>query len=144
MNLAIISLHFGFAAVWLGCVVTEALFERALLAGDRESHLTLADLHARVDLFIEVPAIAIVVATGVYLWLQGNPSGPGFYVMLTMGLIAIIANSYCVWLVFRRRHVAHLGDWSEFDRLDHQQHKVGAVVLIGLLAAIVSGVIGNT
>ncbi len=59
----VLALHFGFATIWLGCVVTEALFERALLAGDRSAHLTLADLHVRVDKFIEVPAILVVLMT---------------------------------------------------------------------------------
>jgi uncharacterized membrane protein len=140
---AILPLHFGFAAIWLGCVVTEALFERALLAGDRSDHRTLADLHVRVDKFIEVPAIIVVLVTGVLVWLNSTPTSTSFYVMLIAGLIAIAANFHCVWLVFRRRYAAHTENWDEFDRLDHLQHKVGGIVLLGLLVAIVSGVAGR-
>jgi uncharacterized membrane protein len=139
----VIAIHFGFATIWLGCVVTEALFERALLAGNRSAHLTLADLHVRVDKFIEIPAILVVLATGVWMWLNATPTSASFYVMLSSGLVAIAANFYCVFLVFKRRDAAHSKSWDEFDRLDHLQHKIGAIVLFGLLAALVSGVVGR-
>ena len=139
----VIAIHFGFATIWLGCVVTEALFERALLAGNRSAHLTLADLHVRVDKFIEIPAILVVLATGVWMWLNATPTSASFYVMLSSGLVAIAANFYCVFLVFKRRDAAHSKNWDEFDRLDHLQHKIGAIVLLGLLAALVSGVVGR-
>lgn len=133
------SLHLGFAAVWLGCVITEALFERACLAGGRSSHLMLADLHVRVDKIVELPAIVMVLATGAWLYFSIRPEGAAFHVMLVAGLIAIAANLYCVFLVFKRRDAAHASQWNEFDRLDRLQHKVGAVVLLGLLIAIVAG-----
>jgi hypothetical protein len=139
----VLALHFGFATIWLGCVVTEALFERALLAGDRSAHLTLADLHVRVDKFIEVPAILVVLMTGVWMWINTTPTGTSFYVMLVSGLVAITANFYCVLLVFKRRDAAHSKNWDKFDHLDHLQHKVGAFVLLGLLVALVSGVVGK-
>lgn len=135
--------HASFASVWLGCVITEALFERALLAGGRSAHRVLADLHVRVDKFIELPAILIVLFTGVWLWLTSPTSGVAFYSMLAAGLVAMAANAYCILLVFKRREAAHADEWDEFDRLDHQQHKFGAVVLVGLLAAIVSGLSGK-
>lgn len=135
----LLSLHFVFAAVWLGCVITEALFERALLSGDRSSHLVLADLHVRVDKVIEIPAIVVVLLTGVCLWFYVQPVGAAFYVMLVAGVVAMAANVYCVWLVFKRRDAAHASIWNEFERLDHLQHKVGAIVLLGLLIAIAAG-----
>lgn len=136
---SLLFLHLLFAAVWLGCVVTEALFERALLAGDRSSHVVLADLHVRVDKVVEVPAIFIVFLTGVGLWFYLQPTGAAFYMMLVSGVVAIAANVYCVLLVFKRRDAAHALQWNEFDRLDHLQHKVGAIVLLGLLIAIAAG-----
>jgi hypothetical protein len=53
------------------------------------------------------------------------------------------ANLYCVWLVFRRRDAAVAGDWSRFEALDHLQHTFGAVVLIGVLVALVAGYWGR-
>lgn len=120
-------------------MVTEALFERALLVGDRSAHLVLADLHVRVDKFIEIPAILIVFFTGAWLWIHSTSDGLAFYSMVAAGLIAIAANVYCVLLVFKRQAAAHAGEWEVFDRLDHLQHKIGAIVLVGLLAALGAG-----
>ncbi len=101
------------------------------------------DLHVRVDKFSEIPAITLVFITVAWLWLNGNPFGTAFYVMFSAGLIAICANAHCVWLVFKRRDAAHPGNWADFDHMDHQQHKVGAIVLLGLTTAIVAGVLGR-
>ena len=143
MKVALLALHFGFSTIWLGCVLTEALFERALLAGDRSAHLKLADLHVRVDKYIEVPAILFVLITGAALWGSSSSTGSAFYTMLSAGLVAVAANAYCVWLVFRRRDPAQAESWDEFDRLDHLQHKVGAIVLVGLLASVIAGTVGR-
>ena len=143
MAASVLFCHVVFASVWLGCVITEALFERALLAGDRSAHLLLVDLHVRVDLIVEIPAILIVVFTGVWLWLHSEPSGVAVYSMLIAGFVAIAANAYCVYLVFKRKAAAHAGEWDEFDRLDHLQHKVGAIVLVGLLTALGAGLGGR-
>jgi len=51
-------------------------------------------------------------------------------------LLAIAANIYCVSLVFRRHRHALRGDWPAFERADHLQHKIGAVVLLGILGAL--------
>ncbi len=140
MRNAILGLHLLFAGIWLGCVLTEALFERALLAGDRKSHLLLSNLHVRVDKLVEVPMILGALLTGVILWSQGHRTGVAFHVMAGAGVIAIAANLHCVGIVFKRHRAAVAGEWSEFDRLDHMQHKVGAVVLVGLLVALIAGV----
>jgi len=144
MTTALLAIHFTFSALWLGCVLTEALFERALLAGDRSLHRTLADLHVRVDTFIEIPSIVLVLVSGIWLSFLHFPSSIYFYTMLIGGLVAVIANACCVWLVFRRRDAAHALLWGEFDKLDHLQHKVGAIVLLGLLVAIIFGVLANS
>jgi len=132
-------LHIGFAFLWLGCVLTEALFERAMLAGDRASHKALANLHARVDLVVEIPAMLVVLVTGALLWMRAGDYGVAELVMIGAGAVALLANGYCVWLVFKRRSAAHAEEWDAFDRLDHLQHRVGAIVLLGLLVAIVAG-----
>jgi len=51
----ILTLHVLFAGLWLGCVVTEVLFERTLLHRGRETERLLARLHLRVDLWVELP-----------------------------------------------------------------------------------------
>ena len=89
-------IHLTFAALWIGCVLTEALFERALLAGDRASHLLLARLHARVDLLVEIPAFTGVLLTGIILSTQTHSGSIAIKIMMLCGLCAIITNVHTV------------------------------------------------
>lgn len=131
----LLPLHLVCVGVWLGCVLTEALFERALLGQGRAFELVLVALHKKVDLFIEVPAFVGVLVTGA-LMLHGAPPSNLLHAKAGLGILAIAANAYCVWLVFRRGAAAQAGDWETFARIDHAQHKWGAVVLICILAAL--------
>jgi hypothetical protein len=56
MDSLLLPLHLLFVGLWLGSVLTEALFERALLGQGRPAELILTRLHIRVDLAIEIPA----------------------------------------------------------------------------------------
>jgi uncharacterized membrane protein len=135
MTNILLPLHLVFVGLWLGCVLTEVLFERALLGQGRAQELILVRLHQRVDFFIETPAFLVVLITGALMLATSNPS-PALHAKITIGLVAIAANIYCVWLVFRRAKAAVAGQWDEFARLDHLQHKFGAVVLVGILLAL--------
>ena len=128
-------LHLLFVGLWLGCVLTEALFERALLGRGRAHELLLADLHKRVDVWIEIPAFVAVTVTGSLLLMRALPS-PMIHAKVALGLLAVATNMVCVGLVFARAMAAHAGDWLRFDRLDHLQHKLGAVVLLAMLGAL--------
>lgn len=143
MRNTLLSLHLLFVGIWIGCVLTEALFERALLAGDRAAHLTLSALHTRVDKFIEIPMILGVFLTGIALGLQGHRADASFHLMAGAGLVAIAVNLHCAGIVFKRHRAALAGNWPEFDRLDHLQHKVGGLVLAGLIVAVGAGVWGR-
>ncbi|MES2949592.1 MAG: hypothetical protein V4858_13705 [Pseudomonadota bacterium] len=135
MNKLLLLLHIVFIGVWLGCVVTEALFERALLGQGRAQELILVGLHKRVDIFVEIPAFLVVLVTGGLMWANAAPS-TALHAKIGFGVLAILANVYCVWLVFRRAKAATAGDWEQFARLDLLQHKFGAIVLIGILGAL--------
>ena len=135
MKNALLLIHLVFVGVWLGCVITEALFERALLGQGRAQELILVALHKRVDFLLEIPAFLIVMVTGGML-LAGAPPSPLLHLKIGLGLLAISANIYCVLLVLRRARAANAGRWDEFARLDHLQHRFGAVVLLGILAAL--------
>lgn len=131
-------LHLLSIGLWLGCVLTEALFERALLGRGRTSELLLADLHKRVDIWVEIPAFVAVVVTGGLLLAHATPS---FWLTIKvgLGLLAVLANGLCVGVVFARAKAAHAGHWERFEQLDHVQHKLGALVLIGMLGALLVG-----
>ena len=52
MKSVLLTCHLLSVGLWLGCVLTEALFERALLGQGPQAELTLAKLHWRVDQWI--------------------------------------------------------------------------------------------
>jgi len=135
----LLTLHLALVGLWLGCVLTEALFERALLGQGRGKELILTALHKRVDVLIEIPAFTLVVVTGMLLMPQAS-MGLVFVAKLVFALLAVISNIYCVYLVFKRHQLASLGDWMGFEATDHLQHKWGAIVLMGILVALVTGV----
>jgi uncharacterized membrane protein len=135
MKSLLLPLHLLSIGIWLGCVLTEALFERALLGRGREQELLLARLHKRVDLVVEIPAFLLVLVTGVFMLPVGSPSLL-LHAKIGFGLLAVAANAYCVWLVFRRFAHASAGNWEAFARADYLQHKVGAIVLVGILTAL--------
>ena len=132
-------IHVLLAGLWIGCILTEALFERAMLAGDRRSHAALAELHVRVDNFVEIPAFLGVLLTGWSLYPSRSIDGPWFHLKIAAGLAAILVNVYCVVLVYQRRAAAQTGDWDRFDWLDHRQHPFGAAVLVFALIAMLIG-----
>lgn len=135
MSKLLLPLHLTFIGLWLGCVLTEALFERALLGQGRDKELILTALHKRVDVFVEIPAFVLVLATGAML-LANAPSGPLLHAKLAFAGLAVGANLYCVHLVFKRHRLAVQGQWQAFEAADHLQHKLGALILVGILGAL--------
>ncbi len=138
MNTVVSLLHVLFAGLWLGCVLTEALFERALFSKDREQALKLARLHVRVDQFVELPAMLGVLITGA-VRIEAPALTPWLIAMIVCGVVALMANAFCIGIVFRRAAAADAGEMERFERLDHLQHKIGTVVLLGLLGALATG-----
>ena len=135
----LLPIHLIFVGIWLGCVITEALFERALLGKGRAQELILVELHKKVDLVVEIPAFVAVVVTGLLLYQASSPSAL-IYIKIILGVVAVLTNIYCVVLVFQRASAANRGDWQKFESLDSKQHQYGTVVLVSMLLALVIGV----
>lgn len=139
MNALLLPVHLSFVGIWLGCVLTETLFERALLGKGRDQELILAALHKRVDVIVEVPAFVVVLITGALMYPTAGAHGL-LDIKVGVGLLAVIANVYCVWLVMQRATAAKEGAWDRFSRLDHKQHRYGAVVLGAIVLALAIGI----
>lgn len=135
----LLALHLLFAGLWLGCVLTEALFERAILASGPLNAGLLAQLHKRVDLFVEIPAFAGVLVTGAWMAVSRDSWPALLQVKIAAGLLAVAANVWCVVLVLRREAATRRGNHAAFVRIDHRQHQVGAIVLVAMLTALVLG-----
>ena len=134
----LVTLHALLAGAWIGCVLTEALFERALLGQGRDKELILARLHWKVDKFVEGPLLLAVIVTGGVIVRHYTIDGL-LLAKLGFAAVAILANLWCIRLVKVRLSHAETGRWEDFDRTDHAQHKWGAVVLLGLLGAAILG-----
>lgn len=132
------ALHVLFAGAWIGTVLVEALFERALLGQGREQELILARLHWKVDKLVELPLLIATVASGAKL-LRDVPLDGLLRAKLACAALAVFANLYCIWLVRLRLKVAEAGAWELFAMIDRRQHQIGALVLIGLLGAATLG-----
>lgn len=128
------TLHLLAVGAWIGTVLVEALFERALLGQGRDKELALARLHWQVDKLVELPLLIVVLASGAKL-LGQVPHDPLLRAKLACAALAIFANLYCIWLVRLRLKVAEAGAWELFAMIDKRQHQIGALVLIGLLGA---------
>ncbi|MBI5259063.1 MAG: hypothetical protein HY855_21340 [Burkholderiales bacterium] len=129
-------LHLLCVGAWLGCVLTEALFEREMLAQGPAAHRALADLHWRVDRWVELPSFCGVLLSGVVMAHARAPADGWLLAKMAAGLLAVGLNLWCVRLVWRRRAQAQAGDAAGFARTDAAQHRWGAGVLLGLLAAL--------
>lgn len=129
--------HILAAAIWLGCVLTETLGEHGGVS-NAELKRFVSVTHVRWDLWIEAPALVVVAASG--LWLLGGATVDAtLAVKIACGGAAVVANLACIGLVLHRARAARADDWANWTRLDILQHKVGAVVLFGLVAALALG-----
>ncbi|HEX5786130.1 MAG TPA: hypothetical protein VFY35_15480 [Burkholderiaceae bacterium] len=131
-------LHVWCAGMWLGCVLTEVVFERTLADQSGQANLPLARLHWWVDVWVEGPLLLAVGLTGVAGWPSSHATAP-LHTMAVLGGLAIVANLWCMRLVWLRMKAAQAGHHELYTRLDHAQHRWGAVVLLGLLGAASAG-----
>lgn len=134
---ALLFLHIFFMAAWVGCILVEALYEHSI-APTPEMRRFVSELHWRTDTFIEIPAFLAVLLTGGAL-LHAAPMNGVLWTKVACGLIAIAVNTGCVWLVLARLRAARANNFATWEKLDHWQHKLGAVVLLALLAALTLG-----
>lgn len=139
-HLLLLCLHLLAAGAWAGCVATEVFFERRLAAIPLRA--PLADLHRRVDLWVELPALLLVAATGVAMLLQQVPTPWGVLLglKLVLGGLAVLANLVCIRMVLERDAAQRADDDAAYRRFDALQHRWGAGVVLGLAGAILFGV----
>jgi hypothetical protein len=126
-------LHVIFAGVWLGCILVEAVFEHG---SGPQMRLYISKLHWSVDKAIEIPAFLGVGVTGGLLFLGQAQMTPLLWTKAAFGAAAILLNVICVWIVRVRLAHALSGNDAAWLRWDYWQHKLGGVVLAGLVIAL--------
>ena len=94
--------HLMVLSVWLGVVVTEALFEFS--GSDAESLRAAARFHYTVDKYGELPILLGVVVTGLILTARAWPLTSLHWLKIVASLVAVGSNLLCaVWVMQRRR-----------------------------------------
>lgn len=130
----VLFLHLFCLAAWTGCILVEALYEHSIDTSPAMRRF-VSELHWRTDKFIEIPTFAGVLLTGGAM-IHNSAMTPLLWIKVAFGLTAILFNALCVGLVVKRLACARAGDFDTWQRLDHWQHKLGAVVLLALLVAL--------
>jgi hypothetical protein len=133
------SAHFAFAGIWLGCVITQYIVERALGSSGDDFRLRLSQLNWKIAAFVEAPAFTGVLVTGAYTLAMPHGVGLAFQVMLTAGLLTIFLAVFKVWLVFKCRSAALTEKWAAHGKLIYFQRMLGVLVLLGVLLSIIAG-----
>ena len=129
--------HLIAVGVWAGCVATEVVLELAL------KHVPpiksqLAVLHAKIDRFVELPAILIAAATGAALLGRAN-----FDLILgikvVLGVSAVVMNLVAAFTVDRRLRCLQVGDMAGYARFDVWHERVGGICILSIVGAIAIG-----
>jgi hypothetical protein len=142
MSDLLVSAHYALACLWLGGMVTSVVVDRTLASTGEDFRVRLSELHWRVAAYVELPAFLGVLVTGAISLGHPHAWSRGFQVMVTSGLLTLFLGVFKTWLVRKRLAAARGGRWVALEKLSYFQGKLGALVLLGVLTAIVAGVAG--
>jgi len=117
--------HLIVLGMWLGVVITEALFEFA--ASDAESLRAAARFHYNVDKFGELPILFAVLVTGAALAVRAWPLTPLHVIKIAASLIAVVSNLICTRWVFQRRRIEDVNVLLGYRRRIWSLAAVGAI-----------------
>jgi hypothetical protein len=117
--------HLIVLGMWLGVVITEALFEFA--ASDADSLRAAARFHYKVDKFGELPVLFAVLVTGTILAVRAWPLTPVHFIKIAASLAAVSCNLICTLWVFQRRRIEDVKVLLGFRRRIWSLAAVGVV-----------------
>ena len=117
--------HLIVLGMWLGVVITEALFEFA--ASDEESLRAAARFHYNVDKFGELPILFAVLATGTILAARAWPLTPLHILKIGASLAAVGSNLICTRWVVQRRRIENVDALLGYRRRIWSLAAVGAI-----------------
>ena len=117
--------HLIVLGMWLGVVITEALFEFA--ASDAESLRAAARFHYNVDKFGELPVLFAVLVTGTLLAVRAWPLTSLHFIKIVASLVAVGSNLICTLWVFQRRRIEDVNELLGFRRRIWSLAAVGVI-----------------
>lgn len=122
---------------WFGIVSVEAVIERSRTQSQAHGYAA-AHNHYWIDMLLEVPAVTVVLLTGIAL-LHTSTLTPLLTVKIVAGLTAISINFICVLPVVRRKKAA---DAQQTDEMLKQSKRIDIISLIGVPAGLIAVTIG--
>ena len=132
--------HFAHAValgLWGGIVLAEGVLE---IVGRRErAHAEVAArVHYYIDLFCEAPTLVAVVVTGTALALS-TPLTTLHWIKIVAGLLAVLANAWCISVVVARHRQLKRATDTEVARATE---RVFLTAKLGLPAALLAAGLG--
>lgn len=138
MRMAVfIFVHFLAVGLWLGCVAVEIVAERVSRSLPPESNF-IAMLHWRIDQFVEIPALLVVLITGAMMLPTASNAGI-VSAKIGFGVVAVGLNFVCSFLVYRRYRCQLAGDMPGYHRADVWHERIGICVVLSMLTALSLG-----
>ncbi len=134
MSLALY-LHLSAFAFWLGVIAVEFIIERQR-ATNRDQGYRVANFHYWIDLYAEIPAITVLLLTGLWMLDTARLQEGLYQLKLSCGLLAIGVNYWCVIPVTLRKRAADAGNHADVIRysrwIDRTMPIGGPLALVAL------------
>lgn len=133
----VLFVHLIAIGIWAGCVATEAVLEIALeKIPPKESGL--AAIHAKIDRFVEIPAILVALLTGGYM-LHEAVWDNLLVLKVTLGISAVVLNTIAAFTVHRRLKCLEANDMQGYELFNHWHERIGIGCVLSIAGAIVVG-----
>jgi len=135
---AVLFTHLVAIGIWAGCVATEAVLEIVLeKLPPHESGLAL--IHAKIDRFVEIPAIVAALATGGHM-LHQQTSWDGLLVAkVSLGVSAVVLNTMAAFTVQRRLRCLQANDMAGYGFFNRWHERIGIGCVLSIIGAIAVG-----
>lgn len=134
---ALLTLHLLGLGIWVGVVAAEVVIEFDG-AKSNDSLINASKLHYLTDIWVEIPAFALVLITGLLMISPDHLEGAFLYKVI-LGVAAVAFNLVCVYAVFKRRRYAIENNIKGMQSTDPIMRLGGAGFIPSFLAAIVLG-----
>lgn len=129
----LLSIHLFAAAFWFGVLGVEFILEQGRTRS-RDHGYTVADIHYKIDLFLEMPAFVVVLITGLMMLDPSRLSGL-YLLKVTAGLFAVSANIYCLYPIIKRKLAANN---TNFEALVYYSYVVDKISAIAVPAGFIA------
>lgn len=133
----VLFIHLIAIGIWAGCVATEAVLEIALEKAPPQTS-GLALLHAKIDRFVEIPAILVALLTGGAM-LHHAAWDPLLKAKVALGVSAVVLNGIAAFTVHRRLQCLNMQDMAGYQRFNRLHERIGIGCVLSIAGAIVVG-----